>query len=190
MEQFDITSLSNTSRLTGDECTFIRNQYKSYFDSKRPRARAIGYCVISAGISVYEVGELDIVFDWNRGVYSFNNSICYALKFHDFSVICRGDGFQDAMNDYLKSDKRFKAILEAGEMPKEPVSFVLFKPGTSSNAERITNCETAMWKAGKALGFKHSAIPASRYSEGFMIPWNDGDAMTIPAMNKYVVKIP
>lgn len=188
MESFNIQDLSNTSKLTGEQCTFIRDQYKRYFDSQNPRARALGYCVISAGISIDEVGDLDIVFDTNHMVYSFNEKISYAIKFRDFAVICRGEGFADVINDYLKSDKRFNDIL-SGDMPKEPVSFVLFKPGTRSKAERITNCETAMWKAGKAIGLKHSSIPASRYSEGFLTPWELPETMLIPSLNRYRVKI-
>lgn len=188
MMEIKIHDIPNKARPNGDQATQVRNLYKSYFDKQNPRARALGYCVISAGIAINEVGQIDIVFGGPHAVYSFSDGVSYSLKFGEYAIVCRGDGFTDAINAYLASDRRFDNIL-AGNTPTAETTFVLFKPGTRSRAERIANCETAMWKASKAIGFKHSSVSVTTYSEGFLTPWASPASMVIPSMNRYRIHI-
>ena len=155
--------------LYNDERLFIRDSYLSYFDTCKPRKRAIGYCVVLGGVPSSRIGMLDAHFSR----IPTNDNVGYSINIGPFPLFDSDPKLKAVLEAYMQTDKRLKPFTEgkftldnSGQGPIMP----LFVPTMNSNNERMPDCKLLMLSAGKAIGFNASKLRLNELGGAMFIP--------------------
>lgn len=158
------------NELKPSERQFILDAYLVYFDTCKPRKRAIGYCVVLGGVPTSKIGMVDITF--NR---LFNGDVAYSLSLGPVPLFDNNPNLHAAIQDYIQHEPRFTDCVNGhfdlnddGRGPTLP----LFAPTRNSTNERLANCVTVMTDAGNAIGFNAMSLRLHELHGAFFIPTN------------------
>lgn len=157
------------NELAASERQFILDSYLSYFDTCKPRKRAIGYCVALGGVPTSKIGMVDITF--NR-IFA-TGEVGYSLSLGPVPLFDNNPKLHSALQDYIQREPRFADYVanrfdldNDGRGPTLP----LFAPTRNSTNDRLANCVTVMTDAGNAIGFNAMSIRLHELHGAFFIP--------------------
>ena len=147
----------------------ILDAYLAYFDTCKPRKRAIGYCVVVGGVPTSKIGMIDVNFTM------FLNTLHYSLSLGPVPLFDSNPKLHAVIEDYIQHEPRFSECLRGefeldndGKGPSMP----LFAPTRNSTNDRLANCVTVMTDAGNAIGFNAMSIRLHELQGAFFIPTN------------------
>lgn len=142
------------NQLSDNERAFIRDTYKAYFMTCKPRIKAIGLCVVCGGVPTPKVGLIDVRFLLSP----ITQKPCYSLKYGQYPIIVQDCNVKNAIDEYLHSDEIFSMYLDAKNIPEEGVVIPLFQIRWKGNNKRLTDAHNIIHAAGKAIGFNAKSL--------------------------------